>query len=190
MDSFMQRHEGEAVAQLSGFDRIVFRGTVRTLAYVKGLMSWLWNVQVKLKDFADDAERTTERIKAASLERAAAAGLKHRYLCAAGISEEEVARKIAAESGVKEGLAAVLTCVEPCMTYDIHRNRERKKLELVSRQRQCLHIYHYFQHRELGWMHARLQTWFPFTVTVCTRMATPPLHPPRRSRSLARTRTM
>jgi hypothetical protein len=48
----------------------------------------------------------------------------------------------------------------------VFRNRERKKLELVHRTRKCLHVYHYHLHPELGWMYARLQTWFPFTVSI------------------------
>jgi hypothetical protein len=40
-------------------------------------------------------------------------------------------------------------------------------LELQSRRRKCLHLYHYYQHPTFGFMHARLQTWFPFPIQVC-----------------------
>jgi hypothetical protein len=30
-----------------------------------------------------------------------------------------------------------------------------------------LHLYHYYQHPVFGFMHARIQTWFPFAVQVC-----------------------
>src|SRR4029077_7319847 len=29
------------------------------------------------------------------------------------------------------------------------------------------HIYFYYLDREFGWMHVRLQTWFPFAIQVC-----------------------
>jgi hypothetical protein len=61
----------------------------------------------------------------------------------------------------------VLTAVEPCVSFDIHRSREKKKLELVSRHRKCLHLYHYYQHPRFGLMHMRLQTWFPFNLWCC-----------------------
>ena len=68
---------------------------------------------------------------------------------------------------MKDGLICVLTCVEPCVSFDIHRNRETKHLELVTRLRKCLHVYHYFIHPLLGFMNARFQTWFPFNIQVC-----------------------
>ena len=33
--------------------------------------------------------------------------------------------------------------------------------------RKCLHLYHYFIHPVFGFMHARIQTWFPFSVQIC-----------------------
>jgi hypothetical protein len=53
--------------------------------------------------------------------------------------------------------------VEPCLGFDIHRNRETKRLELVQRPRKCLYVYQYWEHPVLGWLHARIQTWFPFS---------------------------
>src|SRR5262245_29640361 len=31
----------------------------------------------------------------------------------------------------------------------------------------CTHLYHYYQHPEIGLMHIRVQTWFPFSVDLC-----------------------
>jgi hypothetical protein len=42
-----------------------------------------------------------------------------------------------------------------------------KQLELVHRLRKCLHLYHYQFHPTLGFMNARIQTWFPFSVQIC-----------------------
>jgi len=50
---------------------------------------------------------------------------------------------------------------------DVYRNREKRKLELVSRIRKCLFLYQYWMHREFGFLSARMQTWFPFSVQVC-----------------------
>jgi hypothetical protein len=57
--------------------------------------------------------------------------------------------------------------VEPCWSFDVHRNRETKQLDLVQRSRKCLFVYQYWQHPELGWMNARIQTWFPFSIQIC-----------------------
>ena len=57
--------------------------------------------------------------------------------------------------------------LKPCRSFDVQRNRERKQLELVSRWRKCLHLYHYYLDPRFGLMHMRLQTWFPFNLWCC-----------------------
>jgi len=61
----------------------------------------------------------------------------------------------------------VLSSVEVLWSFDIHRDREKRMLKLVAASRKCLHYYHYFMHPLFGFMHARLATWFPFTMHVC-----------------------
>jgi hypothetical protein len=90
-----------------------------------------------------------------------------KYLASAGESKEEVARGIAAREKIEEGLVCVLSCVAPCQTFEVYRNRETRKLELVSPIRKCLFFYHYWIHREFGFLNARIQTWFPFSIQVC-----------------------
>ena len=51
MDHFSRKHADDVMGALSGFDRIRFRGTQRWLANVRGMMGFLWRVQVKLKEF-------------------------------------------------------------------------------------------------------------------------------------------
>ena len=65
-----------------------------------------------------------------------------------------------------KGLSCVLTCVESCKTFTIHKNAEEKILELRPIEGRCLHQYFYFQHPLFGFMQLRLQTWAPFTVHV------------------------
>lgn len=42
---------------LSGFDRLVFRGTLRRIAYPFGLQGYLWANQVLRKDFGAHAPK-------------------------------------------------------------------------------------------------------------------------------------
>jgi hypothetical protein len=66
-------------------------------------------------------------------------GVRHKkYLASSGTDKVKTARRIAEEDGIKEGLIWVQACVEPCVSFDIHRNRENKLLELVTRYRKCL----------------------------------------------------
>lgn len=94
-------------------------------------------------------------------------GRPERYLASAAEDKEALARAIAAQDGVETGLVCLLSSVEPCRTFDVYRNREMRQLELVARTRKCLFLYQYWIHPEFGFMNARIQTWFPFSVQVC-----------------------
>ena len=82
-------------------------------------------------------------------------------------SKEQLARQIQERDGVKSGLIAILSCVEPCHTWFLRGNRVTKKLELKLDWGRCLHLYFYWMHEQLGFLHLRLQTWFPFLIQIC-----------------------
>jgi hypothetical protein len=163
----MQRYRDDVIGEVSGFDRLVLRGTLRMLAVTSGMMYYLQRLGVLLKEFGDLVERKSKQLKEASLAEARRLGREIRYLPSAAVSKEQIALEIARRDGIDRGLVAVLTCVEPCMSYDIYRNRETKMCELVPRIRKCLFIYQYWIDEELGWMNARVQTWFPFSIQIC-----------------------
>ena len=55
---------------LSGFDRLVLRGTLRTLSYAAGMMNFLYDTGVLLKEFGAYVERTTKALREACEETA------------------------------------------------------------------------------------------------------------------------
>lgn len=167
MNSFLQRHASSVIGLLSGFDRVRLRGTARLIANTNGLLSLLSHIRVLLKDFKHFAMDVSEQIRCASQQAAQSAGRPLKYLPDPSVSKEQTARQIAHEDKVTEGLICVLTAVEPCYSFHVRRDRESKKLVLVSALRKCLHSYHYFQHPTLGFMHARVQSWLPFNVHIC-----------------------
>lgn len=167
MNSFLLRHQASVLGMLNGFDRLRLRGTKRLLAHVGGMMSFLWQARVLLKDFKDRALEATAALRRATEQTAQRQGRPLQYLPSSAADKEAQARAVAQRDGVREGLVCVLSSVEPCWSYEMHRNRATKELQLQGGLRKCLHYYHYFLDRELGWMHARVQTWFPFTINVC-----------------------
>ena len=144
MKEFIAKHREEIAGVLSGFDRLIFRGTLRLISYPEGLMGYQWAKQVRLTEFGRQVLRVSERLKQACRAKAEALRRPMKYLASAGESKEEVARGIAAREKIEEGLVCVLSCVEPCQTFEVYRNRETRKLELVSRIRKCLFLYHYW----------------------------------------------
>ena len=167
MTRFITKYAERIKGVLSGFDRLVFRGTLRRIAFPEGLGGYLHAEHVLLKEFGDFAHDASEAVKRASLIEADVTGAPVDYLPSGQVNKEEIGRRYAAEREVDTGLVCVLKCVEPCQSFEIYRNAEAHRLELVGRRRKCLHFYHYWMHPVFGFMNARIQTWFPFSVQVC-----------------------
>jgi len=167
MHEFILEHADSVLGVINGFDRLRFRGTLRLLANAAGLGSFLHYMGVLLKDAGSWMQEHSERVKKASLKMADNAGRPVQYINDPLARKEKIARNIAQKDGIEEGLVCVLTAVEPCCSFDVQRDREQKKLVLVSRWRKCLHLYHYYLHPQWGLMHMRLQTWFPFNLWCC-----------------------
>ena len=167
MKRFVERHRGRITGTLSGFDRMLFRGTLRSIAYVSGLEVFLYSQNVLRKNFGAYAESLSKRI----IEQAKASASKlkrpYQYLQSSKASKEELALEIMERDGIKQGLICVFGCVEPCQSFDLKKDAASKHLNLVSKERKCLHLYFYYLDREFGLMHVRLQTWLPFTIQVC-----------------------
>ena len=152
---------------ISGFDRLVFRGTLRRLYQRKGMEWYLCQNHVQIKDYAQHVDQVSTALKTASLEPFHSLGLVVEHLRSCRISKDERARQIAAEQGIQSGPVCAFSCVEPCKSFRLEKNPNTGWLEPVLKQRQCLVLYHYSIHPEFGWMNARIQTWFPFAIQIC-----------------------
>jgi|SRR5262245_3095193 len=166
MQAFVQRFGSLVLGTLSGFDRLRFRGTLRMLANPAGMARFLQSQRVLLKDCSDYMADLSRQLRLRTEAAVADTGRPLVYLPSSASSKEQLARDIAQRDGVESGLIAVLSCVEPCRSYRVQGNRQSRRLELVPCFRKCLHYYHYWLHPTLGFLHARLQSWFPFTVHV------------------------
>lgn len=167
MREFIERHASRVIGMLNGFDRVRFRGTLRLLANDDGLGAFLWRSKVLLKDFKDYALRITERIYKSVESVAGAAARPIQSVASSRTDKEALARQIAERDGVSQGLVCVLSCVEPCLTFAVRGNRLTRHIELRCEQRRCKHYYFYAIDEAVGWMHLRLQTWFPLTIHAC-----------------------
>jgi hypothetical protein len=167
MKAFLSKFGSVVRGVLSGFDRLFFRGTLRNLSYRNGLQHYLWHNHIPYKDFDAHSKTVSKELEEASLRHARELGREIRYLKSSKTSTEEEAKQIAARDDIREGPICVLRRVDPCMSFEIRGNRRAQKLDIVYRERQCMHLYHYQIHPIFGFMHARIQTWFPFHVYVC-----------------------
>lgn len=166
MKSFLQQHAGDVTGVLSGFDRLIFRGTIRQLAHLNGMHSYLAVRRVRLTEFGAHVQAMSEQLKAALSGALQALGRPVVFLASSRADKEATARAIAARDGIRRGPICLLTAVEPCQTFDLYRDRARQRLELVIRQRKCLFLYLYLIHPVVGFLHARIQSWFPFSMQI------------------------
>jgi hypothetical protein len=167
MDQFINRHENDIHGVLSGFDRLRFRGTIRWFGSVRGVMSFLWEIQVRLTKFTDWAKGLTQQIVETSEQIAATAGRPMIYLYSSAASKEALALQVAQADNITEGLVCVFKCVESCHTFKVSKNAETRRLEMRQIPGRCSHYYFYLMHRRFGLLHLRLQSYFPFTIHVC-----------------------
>jgi hypothetical protein len=167
MKRFLERHRDRITGTLSGFDRMLFRGTLRSITYVKGLEIFLYSQHVRMKDFSQYVVSLSERLVEHAKQLASKAGRPYVYLPSSKDSKEELALQIAERDSIKQGLIVVFACVEPCQSFDLRKDRATKHLKLVAKERKCQHLYFYYLDREFGLMHVRLQSWLPFSIQVC-----------------------
>jgi hypothetical protein len=167
MTAFLTRFAALVRGVLSGFDRLFFCGTLRNLAHCRGLQHYLWAHRIPYKDFAARSLRVTARLEEAALRQARHLGREVRYLNSARHRKEDIAREIAQRDRIRNGLICVPRRVDPCLSFQVHKNHKTREREITYRQRKCLHLYHYQIHPVFGFMHTRIQTWFPFRVCVC-----------------------
>jgi hypothetical protein len=167
MLKFLQRFSSQIIGALNGLDRIRFRGTKRMLASVGGLIHYFNAQKVLNKDYMPVAMAMTEQLKEGIEEQAKSWGHPVDFVPSSQTRKEDVALNLAQQRGIQEGLIAILSCVEPCYSFRMHRHRQEKKLQVHYGSAKCLHYYHYYLDRRFGLIHTRTQSWLPFTVQTC-----------------------
>jgi hypothetical protein len=165
--AFVERHQSEVIGVLHGWDRLRLQGTLRSLYYAPVMEQYLRKAGVLWKDFKRYAIGLTGRVCQAAEELGKQYQRPVIYLASSQASKEDEARRIQERDGIKSGLIAVMSCVEPCRTWRMRGNHETKMLEFRLEWGKCKHLYFYWIHEELGFLHMRLQTWFPFLIQFC-----------------------
>jgi hypothetical protein len=171
VEQFVGMHQDAIAGTLTMFDRIIFKGYLSRFFIGESFAYFLASQGVWLKEFGGYVEKTTEELKAAVKGLAQEAGRPYLYLETAftrgkGQSKEELARAIAGENGITDGLICVFSTLEACLSFAVRKNAASHKLEVVRQRRKCLHFYFYYFDAEFGFMHVRLQSWFPFTIQI------------------------
>jgi len=171
MHEFINKYGDQINGVLSGFDRLVFRGSLRRLNYgwwdeklsavvAHGMEQYLWQNEVLFKNYEQHVKRVSQRLKDASFKPFQQRGLPVIYLRDPKADKDQLAREMAAKHGVKSGPVCAISALEPSPTF------EHRGTHIIRRMRPCGVLYQYQIHPEVGWIYARIQTWFPFNIQV------------------------
>src|ERR1700730_7596931 len=171
MQQFIEKYHDQIMGVVAGFDRLVFRGSLRRLNYGRwddqlkamvaiGMEQYLWQNKILFKDYLQYMKRASERLKKESLKPFLEQGLPVVFLRDPWAQKDELARRVAEEKSIGSGLVCAISAVEPSPTF------EHRGTRIIRRTRPCGVLYQYQIHPEVGWMYARIQTWFPFNIQI------------------------
>ena len=64
MERFWKRHKNRLIGSIAGFDRLLFRGILRSISYVEGLNYFMGNQRVPFKGFKAFVEKFSAGVRA------------------------------------------------------------------------------------------------------------------------------
>lgn len=163
MQSFIQKFAAKITSTLDCFDRVIFKGHIRPLSFGEGMEKFLAQQGLLIKDFGKLAQTQSDRLVLHAKAVAAKAKRPYRYL-PSKIRKDDDARRVAEQLGITRGLVCVFSELETCPAFKIAYAEGRPRIRFARRK--CLCLYYYFLHPELGLIHVRLQTWFPFVLQI------------------------
>ena len=102
MQQFLTRHQSVVKGVLSGLDRVRFRGTIRWLATLHGMGSFLGTIRVLMKEFRSWAMEITAQLKQGAEQLAEHAGRPVIYVASSTRRKETIAMEIAERDGIRE----------------------------------------------------------------------------------------
>jgi hypothetical protein len=119
------------------------------------------------KDFKEYAIKQSQKITESADEISKRfCGCNTIYISSCNERKETIAHKRQMDTGIKEGLIGVWSCVESCNTFRSTFNTAEKYPILRSEQSKCKHLYFYFDDPVYGFMSIRLQTWAPYEIQI------------------------
>lgn len=167
MDTLLHRFSTIIKGSIEGFDRLVFKGTLKPIAYALGMQAFLATRGVLNKDYKDwVTKQSSSIIKSAEEYSKKQCDRGIIYIPSINTRKEELAHNLQKESGITDGLIGVWSCVESCNTFKSTFDASKGFPSLRAEKSRCKHLYFYYDHKEYGFMSIRLQTWAPYGIQI------------------------
>jgi len=164
--TFSEQHSTKIQGVLHGFDRLIFRGYLNSFFSEKGMYYYMSQKNIKLTGYNKYMKTEQELFKTHINQIAKDAGVKINYVNKSKVSKDEIAKKDFQKTPNKKGLISIVSCLETSYSFRLRGNKALKELEVGKELRQHLHYYLYYNDVEFGWMHVKIQSWYPFTIQI------------------------
>ncbi len=146
VEKFISQFNDRISAVISCFDRMLFKGYL-PLGWGDARERLLALQGLRIKDFKLFVMKHSERIKEHAEAVAARKNRPFHYV-SGRLRKDDLARKIAEDDGITQGLVCVMRVLEPCQSFKMVPGERRPRL--VNATRKCLYFYFYFIDREFG----------------------------------------
>jgi hypothetical protein len=167
MNIFVTKFRDMIKGILTGFDRIVFKGSILPLAHAAGAMSFCQGRGIRNKDFKRWAMDQTALVVGSAQQYAVKHGCRGiERIVYSKTRKEDLAHNRQQELGKDSGLIGVWSAVESCWSYRAQYSAQAGHPLLRKDWMKCKHLYFYFDHPRYGFMNIRLQTWFPYHIQI------------------------
>src|ERR1700754_4517938 len=102
MQAFLARHADRVLGVLQGYDRLLFRGCLRSISYVEGLDRFLGARGIRYDQFTAFAQRWSDRLKRHARNLAARLQRPFEYVPSPQRSKEQIALRIIERDGITD----------------------------------------------------------------------------------------
>ena len=165
MNTILEQYADKINGTFSFFDRMIIKGHILQFFSPSGKKYFLSEQNILLKDFPAYANAVTDHLVSYVENMTASMNRPLIYLTSAKTSKEQSALAVLKDNPVDEGLICTLSVVEYCQTLQPLK-KKNGLLELTTVNRKCKYYYFYYLDKNFGFMHVKLQTWFPFLIQI------------------------
>ena len=161
---FLNQYNAQIAFTLECFDRVIFKGYLQQLCYLAGVRKFVdYTLRIKRTEFMPWAKLQSERIITHAQKLAKAQNRPYEYLRGTQ-RKEAVAAGFLRTHPVAEGLVCVLRCLEHCPSFRLVQAQGRP--DFAPARPPALVFYFYYLDPQLGLIHIRVPTLFPWTIQI------------------------
>lgn len=164
--TFAEQHSKRIDGILHGFDRLIFKGYLNSFFPEKGIYYYLSQIGVRLTGYNNFMKGQQKLFRNHIHQIAIDEDVEIHYVNKSKKSKDEIAKRDFQKVSNKKGLISIISCLETSPSFSLRGNKALKELEVVRENRQHLHYYLFYNDAEFGWMHFKVQSWYPFTIQI------------------------